>query len=278
MSDPTKPPLPTHVVDPQVTTPHLRTTPDNQGIYAKGKRRRIKGDPKHKSHGKRIDAEVYEAVWEAWRDGTRNMSRLAAMFSFSHQTIKRLVKAGYPERGFPSFIERLRVWEAAAATAKTSTIEDKKKKAEDEYEKSKAHILQLSQGTKQGLAILIMKAHAATQRVEFTRQRKRKVMDKDGNVQTIDEEVPISAVTMAETWRTIVNSVEAVGRIESFWRGGPTTRTELMHSAASALQAFQKLTPEQLDYIITSGGALPPGVNHEDLFGTVTTTEPTEKN
>jgi hypothetical protein len=274
MSNPNDPPAPPppNVPDPTTVIPPPHTTAKNGGSYIKGKRKVIKGDPKHKHHGKRIDAELYEAIWESWRDGTRNKSRLSAMFSLSFQTISRLVEDGYPERGFPSFIERLRVWEAAAATAKTSTIEDKKKKESEEWEANKAHMLKLSHATKIGLGNLIMKANVATQRAEFIKNRKRKVLDKHGDVHVIDEDVPASALEMADAWRTIVNSVEAVGRIESFWRGGPTSRAEIMGTAASALAAFQKLTPEQLDYIITSGGAMPPGVSAEDLFGTVTTT------
>ena len=122
MSDqPTKPneppPLP-NTADPTLILPQVRTTRENAGSYTKGKRKLIKGDPKYAANGKRIDAELYEAIWEAWRDGTRNKTRLSALYKLSWQSIHRLVETGYPERGFPSFLERLRVWEAAAATAK----------------------------------------------------------------------------------------------------------------------------------------------------------------
>lgn len=270
--DPTTPPpldpLPTNVADPTFVLPS-GTRPIKDNRYQRGKRKFITGDPKFKANGKRISAEQYEAIWEAWRDGNRGKSKLAALFSLAWSTIDVLVKRGYPDRGFPAFIDRLKLWEAAAASAKIATIEDKKKRADEEWEKATQEHLKLSNATRFGLAQLIRKAVEATARVEFTRTRKRRVLDKAGTVQVIDEEVPISAVTMAEVWKTIVQSVETVGKIESFWRGGPTSRSEIMGSAVSALHAFQKLTPEQLDYIISSGGDLPPGVTSEDLFGII---------
>lgn len=267
MSSDDKPPLyPSNIADPTpIAVP--QHPPSHKVQQTVGKRKKLTGNPKFKGNGKRVDAELYEAIWEAWRDGNRSISRLAGMYQMSWSTIKKLVTKGHYDRGFPAFVERLKVWEAAAASAKVATKDDTAKRKAEEWDKATTEHLKLTNATRYGLAHLIRKAVEATQKVEFTKTRKRRVIDSNGNATTIDEEVPISAVTMAEVWRTISTSVETVSRIESFWRGGPTSKSEVLNGALTAIKAFQNLTPEELNYIIESGGDLPPGVTHEDLFG-----------
>jgi hypothetical protein len=51
--------------------------------------------------------------------------------------------------------------------------------------------------------------------------------------------------------------------------GGPSDRTEV-----TAGKGWLALSQEQLDYVIASGGQLPPGVTEEMLFSRPGQTEP----
>jgi hypothetical protein len=58
----------------------------------------------------------------------------------------------------------------------------------------------------------------------------------------------------------VAQALRDVGQFESFWLGGKP------EESASTGKGWAKLTPEQLDYIATTG-QLPPGVSDDALFG-----------
>lgn len=227
---------------------------------ATGKRKGKSSDPeKAERHGRTVTHVLYEAMWEAWRDGNRSKRALSKMFRCSWETVHRIVEKGSPRNNWTSLRERTKIWDAQQFQAQQTAAATTAIQQTDEYQKARAEQLKISQAGKAGIAILMRKLAIATQNATFVRQRK--TTDKSGN--TIMVDVPPDAHELAHTAQKLVQGLTELGKHESFWLGGPTERPEI----TGALSGVLSLPEDKLLAIIENGGALPDGVTDEQLFG-----------
>lgn len=228
------------------------------GTYTPHKRRTIRGLPEDAKHGRRISHELYEGIWEAYRDGIRGKNKLSKMFQLSWDTISRVIEDGYPAANWPALKDRLVSWDHAQYLAEQKRNVEMKALENDEWAKARKDNLLLAQVSKAAIATLCQKAVGAAKNAVFEKQKK--ILDKNGNV--ITTTLPANGFDVATALRTMAHAIEAIGKHESFWLGGPTDRTEIISSADKVLG----LTAEQTKYIIEHNGALPPGMSDEEIF------------
>lgn len=225
---------------------------------AKGQRRKLTGDPEHAKHGKRMSMQRYEAMWEAWRDGSRSKGELARMFDTSSDTIHRVVEVGYPVQGWPSLRDRSTLYDAQRFNAEAKAQSERALEEHDEWTKARKQNLQIVAASKAVFGQLVKKAVEASTKASFTKYRK--VRDKAGVVHEV--EVPPSAFEMADCIKTLAQGVKELGQHESFWLGGPTER----HEVTGPMRKLLEMTPEQVDALAQTG-VLPEGLTDADLFG-----------
>lgn len=232
--------------------------------------KRLVKNPVNKKHGKRMSPALYESLWEAWRDGQRNKSELCRMFQLSWDTLDRVVNGGYP--GMPALKERLIIYEADKTRLAQEADIAAMTLANQEYVKARKINLEMINGVKASLVHLVRKAVPAAQVALFSRVKRMR--SKDGTT-WVDVDVPANAFEVADALKTITGALRELGVHESLWMGGPTERTAEGEGTAKPLTS---LTDEQLDYVLQNGGALPPGVTDEMLFGRAPGGPPTGKN
>lgn len=220
-------------------------------------------DNENAKHGKRLSFELYEAMWQAYRDGRRSKSSLQRQFNVGYETASRVVDLGYPDRGWLALKDRAAQWDEAKIIASQQASVEQAKQALSDYQQARTDNLNLIKASKAAIAKLVRKALNSVESASFTKVRRRK--NKNGDY--VDVDMPPSAFEMADALRTIAQAVKDLGAHESFWLGGPTERSEV--NVSGVQQGWLSLSEEQLEYIVNSGGELPPGVSEEQLFGKV---------
>lgn len=221
-------------------------------------------NPKAKN-GRRVTRELYDAMWESWRDGDRKVSTLARVFSVSIQTSDRIVKRGLPAHGWPSLLDRAKAWDAARLQADSLAAAAAFQDVRSAWDIAKSDNLKLAQFSKGALAQAMKKAMEAVASMKFVKYRRFLDRSLTPAVWTTVE-TPMNGLEISEALRTIANAIKEIGAFEAYWLGGQPTPDG---GITNPFQGWNKLTPDQINYIAATG-QLPPGVTDDMLWGSAT--------
>lgn len=221
-------------------------------------------NPKAKN-GRRVTRELYDAMWESWRDGDRKISTLARVFAVSVQTADRIVKRGLPVHGWPSLLDRAKAWDAARLQADSLAAAAAFQDVRSAWDVAKSDNLKLAQFSKGALAQAMKKAMEAVASMKFVKYRRVLDQTKTPAVWATIE-TPMNGLEISEALRTIAGAIKEIGQFEAYWLGG---QPQADGTVANPFQGWNKLTAEQINYI-ASTGQLPPGVTDDMLWGSAT--------
>lgn len=221
-------------------------------------------DPNAK-HGRRLTRDLYDAMWEAWRDGDRRISTLAKIFGVSAQLADKVVKKGHIPTGWPSLNDRAKVWDAAKLQSDSLAAAAAFQEVRSAWDTTKAENIKLANFLKGTLAHAITKAREAVSTMKFVKYRRMLNRSVSPAVwETV--ETPMNGLEISEALRTLAAAVKDIGSFEAFWLGGkPLGDGEV----ANPFAGWSRLNPEQIEYIANTG-QLPPGVTDEMLWGSAT--------
>jgi hypothetical protein len=220
--------------------------------------------PKAKN-GRRITRELYDAMWEAWRDGDRKVSTLTKIFGLNPATSHRIVKLGLPTLGWPSLNERSKSWDGAKLQADSLAAAAAFQEVRSQWDISKSDNLKLAAFSKNSIAKAMQKCADAVGSMKFVKYRR--VLDRNvtPHVWTTIE-TPMNGLEISEALKTLATAIKEIGLFEAFWLGGQPNQDG---QPTNPFAGWNKLTPDQINYIATTG-QLPPGVTDEMLWGSAT--------
>ncbi len=222
-----------------------------------------------------ITAQVYEAMWEVYKNGNRTQGELAHRFGIHIRTAKRAIHRGWAARGFMALKERAQEHDRLKIEAERQAALDAFKERTDAWYKAGK---QFNRVADQVVVFCI----AATQQISnltivrsadgkvalrpLTKWVKKRSTETDaqGNrvVRMYDEEVPL---TVQEGVKLQQSVLRAAGMASAFKRLWPQ-QTDEERAANGPPTGLAALTEDQLRHI-TETGELPPGISAEDVFG-----------
>lgn len=201
--------------------------------------------------------DFWEQVYQAWKAGGGH-DALLARFGISCDTLNRWKSKGVPTSGWPSFKQR-------RLAEDQTTIEAKQKAAEriadamvTDYEKVRDENLKVLRAARAVIGAQVAKLIQGVSNVAFT--RKVNVYNADGAKQTIDR--PLDICEAANASRSLSNALVNVGKMEVMFTGKPSDDEE---PKGPIVPEGVTLSKEELDYVNTHDGQLPPGMTIEEF-------------
>lgn len=212
------------------------------------------------SKTRRVSHAEWEAVYQAWKAGERNKTRLAERFRLSADTVYKYVTKGLPVNGWPSFMVRLQMEQQTVVEARQKASDQIAAQVVDEYGKCRQENLQVLRALRAACAQQVGKMLKNLEQTSWTRRDVTYSIDKEGKQlrQTVDR--PLDAAEVSHVARALSSSIAMCGRMESFWLGGPDQRPEDVPDS-------EKVTQDDVDWILAHDGQLPPGMTIEQLVG-----------
>jgi hypothetical protein len=217
-------------------------------------------DPKR--CGRRMTSALYEALWEAYKQGTRAHRTLAQRFDISHITVGRAINKGWPDYGWVALKDRMLALEQAKIDREAQEARQVTEAQRNEWQKAKVDSLKISQGVRIAVARMLKGLVEAAEHAKFTRTKR--IRQPDGTFAWSD--VPMNAYEISECLRRIASSVREIGAHDVAWLFDEPAR---FAEVSDRYKGFLQLTDEQMDHILKSGGQLPPGVTLEQLLGPI---------
>ena len=204
-----------------------------------------------------VSQALYDAMWEAYRDGLRSARGLANQFNVSEQTATKAIKQGWPQRNWPSLAQKAAMWDQQKLELEQKAAAEKYRETVDEWYRARKQNLGLAGAAKGTLATLAKTMLEAARAAKPTKTVRRR----EGN-RFVESQEPLDLVETGVAMQKIAAAIETISKVEAYWLGGPSERED-----AAAAQAGQQasLTPEQMQFIIEHDGQLPPGVTDEQL-------------
>jgi len=222
----------------------------------------VKGSRDKKRNGRRMTHALYEAMWEAYKQGDRKHRSLMKRFDISQVTVSRAINKGWPDYGWIPYKDRMLALEQAKIDREAKDAREVSESQKNEWQKAKADSLKISQGVRIAVARLLRGLVDAAERATFTRTKRIRQPDGTFTVQ----EAPMNAYEVSECLRRIASSVREIGAHDIGWLMDEPAR---FAEVSDRYKGFLQLTEEQMDHIVKTGGQLPPGVTLEQLLGPI---------
>ena len=129
-------------------------------------------DPDTKKFGFRVTHALYEAMWEAYRDGKRSILEIRLLFGVGEQTAATVVNRGYPQKGWIGLKERAKRHDLQVQTAAQKEAAAEALKRSDVWQRAKDENLKYLKVARAATVYVMQKAVEAAQTAKFTRTRK----------------------------------------------------------------------------------------------------------
>ena len=215
-----------------------------------------------------IDRDLYDKMAEVYLHGKRNIQGLAKACGVAHKTAKKAIELGWPDREWGPLMERARLYDKLHSEGQQTTSPARAKQARD-WTKMRDDFIEIAAGARIVLAKSIIVLQRNVDQAVATRlapQRQihfEEILDAKGRVtRRIPHTVTVD-VMLAPDIHAITSSINQIAGALDRIGGGELE--QLMARPPSTGRRGHKLSPEQIEYMATNQGKLPPGVKMEDL-------------
>lgn len=221
-----------------------------------------------------ITATTYEAMWEAYRDGSRTATELVTRFGIHPRTAYKAIETGWPSRGFRALKERVQEHDKMRAEAERQAAQDKFKEATDAWYRAGKQFNRVADNAVSfAIAALQQVNNLAMERTQDGKLqlrrltkwvRRRAVEERDGqrNVRYYDEEVPLPIPDAIKLQKAILQAAQHASVFKRLW---PLTSDE-ERAKDGAPMGLASMDEAQLEHFLKTG-QLPEGVDPEEVYG-----------
>jgi hypothetical protein len=217
-----------------------------------------------------ITAEMYERLWELYRDmPARSMRKLTQVSGLSEKTCTKAINLGWPARSWPSLRERAVLWDKRARENADKPLTEKQILDLQRFMEIRNENLNVSRSFRALASRLALRINDAIDRATASRTYKaHRVIQVQVGKKTVDRavqedvELPPYLPHLASAARDLGSLVFAAGEAERNW-----AKIAPPEDVPEGETGWESLTDEQHRYIIEHEGKLPPGVTIEQLRG-----------
>lgn len=211
---------------------------------------------------------LYTALWVSYRDGVREKSKLKRMHRVSWRTVNQAIEHGWPEKEWPSFRDRLLMWERQKGRSAQQVLAEADRRAAEAQGQAEVitwltfqpQAVKVAADTLQTLRQLGAKLQDAVKAATFVRYRKVRTPAVDAQGQVIPGRFTTSwapyvdGMAMARACQVFSSAFKETSSIMSFLMGGPNARVDFN---------LPDLTPEQLEQL--RAGEVPEGLTVDQV-------------
>jgi hypothetical protein len=186
-------------------------------------------------------------------------------------TAHRAINHGWPDRGWPSLKSRAQLYDKLHSETQITTANPARGKDARDWVQMRDDFVSICNGVRVGLSRAVIVLNKAVDQATATELRAvrevhmEEVLDDKGRVTkriprtiTVDVQMPPSIFRIAESLSSVASALKqtALGELEVLMAKLP---------AGSFGKAGHKLTQAQIEYMAANNGAIPPGVDLDDL-------------